>query len=357
MHNIDDPNSRGETVLLVRKTLFALVLALLLTGHMVQVCSSSEGSSSSGLVIVVTFPSLANDIEQLLCSGDIVVSIVPRGIDPHTYTLTPSAINILKRANVIVSTGHTSFEMKIRELVDEGVIRGVLIEIPRINGIEIKKNPATGQPNYHMPIYDPRNYALFIDRLTDVLARLRPECRIHYLDNRNSIIDKLYSIIYSANKTRVKAAAESPVIQYAVEWLGIDIEYLMIREHGISASAQDVLEIENALKNGDAKLVVVSEPLKTNAGSKLVELAEKYNVPILYIPSPLTNDTMLHRIEIVVSRFNGIVTETNLASKTNLSELTETSTTHLDPIAVLTLFLGALVFSLTIIYIRCRGLE
>lgn len=343
--------------MLVRKTLFALILALLLTGYAVQVYSSSEGSSSSGLVIVVTFPSLLNDIEQLLCSGDTVVSIVPRGIDPHTYTLTPSDINILKRADVIVSTGHTGFEIRIRELVDEGVIKGVLIEIPRINGIEIKKNPATDQPNYHMPIYDPMNYALFIDHLTDVLIQLRPECRVHYLDNRNSIIDKLYSITYSANKTRVKAVAESPVIQYAVEWLGIDIEYLMIREHGISASAQDVLEIENALKNGEVKLVVVSEPLKTSAGSKLVELAEKYNVPILYVPSPLTNDTMLHRIEIVVSRFNSIATKANLASKTNLPELSETNTTHLDPIVALTLFLGVLVFSLTIIYIRCRGLE
>lgn len=351
---MNDLKYRGATTLLRKSTLCVFALALLLSGHAVQTYSSIESFSSNGLVVVVTFPSLVNDVEQLLCSGDTVISIVPWGVDPHTYTLTPSAIDILRRANIIVSTGHTSFEMKIRELVDEGVIKGVLIEIPRINGIEIKKNPITGQPNYHMPIYDPKNYALFIDRLTNVFIQLRPECRTHYLVHENNIIDRLLSIIYSANKTRVKAVAESPVLQYAVEWLGVDIKYLMIREHDIPASAQDVLEIENALKNGDVKLVVVSEPVKTSAGNKLVDLAEKYNVPILYVPSPLTNDTMLHRIEVVVSRFNSIVAEINIMSKTKLSE---TSTTQPDPITVLTLFLGALVFSLTIVYIGCRRLE
>ncbi len=329
-------------------------LALLLTGPVVQTYSSVESFSSNGLVIVVTFPSLVNDVKQLLCSGDTVISIVPWGVDPHTYTLTPGDIDILRRADVIVSTGHASFETKIRELVNEGVIKGVLIELPKINGIAIKKNPNTGQPNYHMPIYDPKNYALFIDRLTNVLIQLRPECRTYYLDHENSIMNKLFSIVYSANKTQVKAVAESPVLQYAVEWLGVDIKYLMIREHGVSASAQDVLEIENALKNGDVKLVVVSKPVKTSAGNKLVDLAEKYNVPILYVPSPLTNNTMLYRIGVVVSRFDSIVAEINTVSETQLSK---TSTTQPDPVTVLALFLGAFVFSLTIVYIGCRRLE
>ena len=64
----------------------------------------------------------------------------------------------LREADVIVSTTHAPFETQIVEMVKSGEIKARLVEILRIKGIKILKNPAISTPNYHWPIYDPSNY-------------------------------------------------------------------------------------------------------------------------------------------------------------------------------------------------------
>ncbi|HIP25359.1 MAG TPA: ABC transporter substrate-binding protein, partial [Archaeoglobus profundus] len=113
-----------------RVGLVVLLLSLLLLG------------SAKGLTIIVTFPNLEEDI-KLVAPKDVIKSIVPVGVDPHTYQLTPDDIESLKRADVIISTAHTHFEMKIKKMVENGEIKAKLVEIPEIPGIKILKNPVT----------------------------------------------------------------------------------------------------------------------------------------------------------------------------------------------------------------------
>jgi len=252
--------------------LIALLSSLLLLG------------SAKGLTIVVTFPNLEEDI-KLVAPEDVVKSIVPVGVDPHTYQLTPADIENLKRADVIISTAHTHFEMKIREMIENGEIKAKLVEIPEIPGIKILKNPVTHTSNYHMPIYDPENYKVFIRYVSEILFNITGDKS--YKDRAKKVIEKVDEIMNNTKKLNVTAVADLPYTQYAVSWLNVDIKYLVMKEHGISPTPQDLQAIENAIKAGEVKLAVITKD-GPKASEILLDLAKKYGIDVLYVPSPIS---------------------------------------------------------------------
>ncbi|HIP63505.1 MAG TPA: ABC transporter substrate-binding protein [Archaeoglobus profundus] len=253
-------------------SLVALLLSLLLLG------------SAKGLTVIVTFPNLEEDI-KLIAPGDVIRSIVPVGVDPHTYQLTPADIENLKKADVIISTAHTHFEMKIKKMVENGEIKAKLIEIPNIPGIKILNNPITHNPNYHMPIYDPENYKVFIKYVSEVLYNITGDKS--YKDRAKKVIDEVNEIMRNTKKLNVTAVADLPYTQYAVSWLNVDIKYLVMKEHGISPTPQDLQAIENAIKAGEIKLAVITKD-GPKVSEILLDLAKKYEIDVLYVPSPIS---------------------------------------------------------------------
>ena len=254
-------------------------------------------ASNNGLVVVVTIPSLVGDIEEIVCEGDSVLSIVPPGVDPHSYQLTAKDYELLSRADVIVSLGHTPFEVSIRRLVEEGRISAVLVELPRIPGIRLRVNPATGYFNLHLPVYDPGNYVVFVEYLARVMGELNPSCSSVYRENALRLIGRVNALVESTPRVNVSVVADVPVCQYAVEWSGARVVDFLIREHGVPATPSDVRRIEELLGNGSIGFVAVVSPAKTPASRKLVELARGYGVPVLYVPSPMSPTPVIDKIE------------------------------------------------------------
>mgnify|MGYP003875939437 FL=1 len=271
-----------------------ILVSLSLTPTMV-----AQDASGHGLYIVVTFPNLKYDVALIACKDDVIVSIAPPGVDPHSYQLTPENVVSLKRADVIVSTAHAPFELKIRELYGKGELKGVLIEIPRIPGIRIFKNPVTGEYNFHMPIYDPINFKIFIEYLCNVFSKLRPECSDVYEKNMVKVLSEIDSLLKETPKLNVTIAIDMPSLQYAISWIGFKIKYLVIKEHGIPATPKDIEILESAIANGEVKLVAVQIPIRASASIILKELAERYEIPILYVPSPLLLNSTVVKLKYI----------------------------------------------------------
>ncbi len=260
-----------------------------------------------GLTIIVTFPSLKPDIEEIKCDEDSVIALVPEGVDPHDYQLSPKDVQLLKRASIIISTGHAPFESQIKSLIMQGEINAELIEIPSIPGITIKKNPIIGSPNYHMPIYDPYNYIVYINFVSTKLSEKRPECNTIYKEKTQNIVSKIEKIIEETKKYNITAAAASPLAQYAVEWAGVKIKYLFQKEHNMPATPEDIASIERAAAKGEIGLIVslrVKE--KTPILVKAEEIAKDKNIPIIYIPSPLELTPTYVKISKVADQLNKI---------------------------------------------------
>ncbi len=270
----------------------SLMLLLLLVHSIVGLASSD-----SGLTVVVTIPSLVGDVKEIVCRGDHVLSLVPPSVDPHSYQLTARDYELLSRANVIVSLGHTPFEVSIRRLVEEGKINAVLVELPRIPGIKLRVNPATGHLNLHLPVYDPGNYVVFVEYLAKVMGKLNPACSNVYRENALKLIDRVNAIVEETPKINASVVADTPVCQYAVEWSGARVVDLLIREHGVPATPTDIERIEELLSNGSIGFIAVISPSKAPASRRLVELAHEYGVPVLYVPSPTSPTSVVDKIE------------------------------------------------------------
>ncbi|RLE85871.1 MAG: ABC transporter substrate-binding protein [Thermoprotei archaeon] len=272
-----------------RKFLMILgVVAMIIVITLVFLLSKKfeEGKRGEGLLIVSTFPSLAFDIGQLAEPDDKIVSLIPEGVDPHEYQLTPEDISVLRSASMIVSTAHTSFEVRIRELAESGEIPAVLIEITSIPGIKIKTNPSLNTPNYHTPIYDPENYKIFIRYLGNRMAELRPGKG--YIERSRRIIREIDRIVAETPKVNLTAAALTPLVQYAIEWTGIRVKYLLMKEHEVPVTPGDIIAIEEAAKRGEINIIVsLKLDRKTAPALKIEELALKYGLRIIEIPSPL----------------------------------------------------------------------
>jgi len=277
-----------------RALLLFLILGLIWT--------PTSNSETQGLIIVATFSSLVPDISLITCPGDFIKGLVPAGIDPHEYMLTPDDVSYLRKADVIVSTAHTHAELQIRELVNSGELNGRLVEVLSVNGVRLSKNPNTGQPNYHSVLYDPLNYLSFTYNLTILFSELNPSMRDCYVSKYIDLYEiVLNTILVHRGKYEITAVADTPLSQYAVEWLGIKIVRLVEAEHDLEASSTDLLEVENLMRERAVGLAIVTYP-PTKTSEYLEEQASLYGIPVLRIESPLTNNSFPSRLSMLLSQ-------------------------------------------------------
>ncbi|MEM2382694.1 MAG: zinc ABC transporter substrate-binding protein [Desulfurococcaceae archaeon] len=283
----------------------AVALALVVLAIITQQ-ALSQVVIEEGLNIVVTFTYLGFDVEQLVCIGDRVIALVPSGVDPHEYQLTPSDVDVLRNADLIISTAHAPFELKIRELVNSGDVSSSLIEAPYIDGVKTLVNPSTGSLNLHAVTYDPHNYAVFLTKLAEEMSIHRPSCRDVYYSKLSQVLVKLVELTSSVRKVSGLAIGESPLTQYAVEWLGIEVKSFALIEHELMAPPSVLKEIEDSVKRGVVDYILVIEGSSSVAHSYLLELAEKYNRTVLRIPSPLAEGSTLSKLAKVVEQVNEV---------------------------------------------------
>ncbi|MEB3757487.1 MAG: zinc ABC transporter substrate-binding protein [Desulfurococcales archaeon] len=263
---------------------------------------SNTAKTGRNTLIVVTFPSLVSDVKQLTCSSETVKSIVPPGVDPHNYQLTPRDAELVKEASLIVSTGHTPFESKIRDIVNRNETRAVLIEIPEIPGIKIMNNPVTGKPNYHMPIMDPHNYLVFIKYLATQLNKIDPQCSDTHNQRLMSVEREVDSLLKYEGKFNETVVASDPTVQYQVSWLGLRVKYLFTVEHGTPASFEELSKISQALVNGEVHCIVVSSSASQQLQKLINSMSIKEGmVKIVYVPGPLAEGSIPGKLNMTIN--------------------------------------------------------
>lgn len=264
--------------------------------------------ADSGVYIVSVFPNIARDVSLIICSGDVVDYLIPPGVDPHEYQLTTGDYDKLSRASVIISTGHTGAEEKIEDMVSSGELKAVLINIMEIPGIRLAVNPSTGQPNLHMPIYDPLNYIMFVENLTNTLASINPSRADCYRENALRVINEVVALT-AGNYRRylgIPTVLDSPGLQYAVEWMGFRVLKTLIPEHDVQPSPQDISVVEGLLRSGTVPVVFVTAPAQSSESRLLQELAGKYNVTVVSIPSPVAYNSTLEKLESIALAVSNI---------------------------------------------------
>ncbi|MGC9181568.1 metal ABC transporter substrate-binding protein [Thermogladius sp.] len=280
--------------------------------------ASSPGSAATNrtLRVITTFPGLKYDVQNLVCEGDVVESLLPPGVDPHEYSLTPGDIAKLQQADLIVSTGHTGFEQKIEELWRSGVIKGVLINVLEIPGLTIFTNPSTGQPDYHMPIYYPLNYIAFVRNVSETLASLNPAASQCYMSRALNVTAGVASLYVSTPPLRGKAIGDLPYTVYVAKWLGLDMVGLVMKEEGLPATPGELSTYQEMMRNGSIAYVLVTAygSGSPTVSTQLENMAASYGVKVIKLYGEVYPNSILDKLAYVYTQI----------ANTSLTTATET---------------------------------
>jgi len=333
----------------VRSAFLAVVVAMFVV---LQYVVFTAAQSSSGVTVVVTFPSLKRDVEVLTCPQDRVYSLLPSGVDPHDYQLTPDDVKLLKQADLIVSTAHTPYELRIAEMISSGELTAELIEIPKLKGIEVLTNPITGRENMHMPIYDPRNYLAFVKALSEALSKLNPACGKVYEENKAKVVEVLQKLISEyLGRYNLSVVGVSPLTQYAVSWLGVEVKTFLVVEHEVSPTPADVSRVKELIEMKQVKALITVEG--SEYSEYMEELSKNYNLPLIKIPPPFAGDTsLLDKIIYVVDAVKNVTLVNQASTSPKLGSYLPTAAGYYS--LVLALIIAILLLAVMVLKVRRR---
>uniref|UniRef100_A0A7C4D6W5 Zinc ABC transporter substrate-binding protein n=1 Tax=Staphylothermus marinus TaxID=2280 RepID=A0A7C4D6W5_STAMA len=317
-------------------------------------CIEQIYSNNNGLLIVTTFPNLVNDLEGLICDSDRVVSIVPFGIDPHDYSLKPGDIEFISNSDLVILTGHVDFELKIERFYENRKESSQLINLIEIPGLNIKLNPVTSGLNYHMPIYDPINYVLFIKYVVNRLELLNPRCKDVYREKSYLIIDKVLDIYFKTPRLNKTALVDYPYVQYAIEWIGFRIINILIKEHGLEITP-DLSYIERIIYSKEVDYIVVTEPIVSEYSIWLYRKAVENNIPVLKVYSPYSNNSFVEKLMYLYSQLVELTNQSVVLEKQSFRNIS-LSNNYKNVLEQHTFVIGLIVFVLTIYIVVKRDI-
>lgn len=286
--------------------LAVLLVGLALALNNLYFKGSSGEKSSRGVIVVTSIPSLASDVEELLCQGDKVLYIVPPGSDPHTYQLHPSDFDKIKEAKLVVVLGGEPLGEAIAGKAEELGVE--VFKVAELEGIKLLKTPS-GRVNYHFPIYDPENYLAFMNALAEKLSQLNPGCAEHYREALANVTEEVERFLdFEGSLGGLKAVASTVMVQYAVTWLGVDVARYVVEDPEAQATPAALEEVEGLIKSGLVDLAFITvdgsgRPV-TKADAWLLEIAGGAGIPVIGVKAPFLPSSTVEKLESLVQQLS-----------------------------------------------------
>ncbi len=260
-----------------------LVPVFLLIGMLIPAATAGSGNIP---LVVTTIGPLASIVEDAFGGAVKVVYIIPPGADPHEYQLSADQIELLRRADVVVTTGgHLPIEKKIAELADEGTLRGQVLFINDYKAQGFRYLPETwyhGKDNPHGVWLDPYNAISIAAATEGALEKADPSRKEVYQRDFQMFKEKVMEVVkaYRAmveeNKT---AIIQMPPDEYAVYWLGVNVVAAIKPEEEAPAIGVDSLLPETGGvdliiygKNSPGQLKKAAEELSAKSGKPTAEI-------------------------------------------------------------------------------------
>ncbi len=275
-----------------RVALLSAVIAIVIVLSATILLQENTHSTNKGITIVTTFPGLKDDIMLIAGSCNVTVIELVYG-DPHTAQLNPVQARTLAEADIVVTMGHTPADIKAGEIA-----RGVVINVPSLDGIRLLKLPGNGI-NLHFPIYDPRNYIVSLETIARTLEDTGCAPDYDSLALIESLVGK-----YSGVAEGIVGVVDEPFIQYAVDWLGVEVRIVLNPGEHSQASGMILEEASRLLGQGAVAFIAVDEdgePISLH-GEWLAREASSTGAVMVKVPAPYTDSTIPDMLEYIVSQ-------------------------------------------------------
>lgn len=235
-------------------------------------------------LVVTSIAPIAEILKEAFGDTVQVEYLVPLGVDPHQYQLTPEQIEEIQRADAVVTIGHLPAEEKIEELEQEGLLKGRVLGIRDYQRYGFRYLPERWYNNKYNPHgiwLDPYNALAIAKAVKDALVEIYPAYAS--LDSRFSEFEaKVEGIALAYQKLDLKgkrALIELPSQQYALEWMGVVAVDSIKPEEEVPAKSVD--ELLDVAKTVD--IIVYSEESPEQLKSAALELSKRTGVPAVKV--------------------------------------------------------------------------
>ena len=235
-------------------------------------------------LVITSIAPIAEIVREAFGESVQVEYLVPPGVDPHQYQLTPEQIEKIQKADVIVTIGHLPVEEKIEELEKEGILKGKVLGIEDYQRYGFRYLPERWYNNKYNPHgiwLDPYN-ALAIAEATKEALKTRYSGQNIFEAQYSLFKAKVETIILAyqkMNSSEKQAIIELPSQQYALEWMGIEVIASIKPEEEIPAKSVD--ELLEMVKTVD--VIVYSADSPESLKNAVLELSRKTGVPTIGI--------------------------------------------------------------------------
>lgn len=324
----------------VKKQKKLIVLISLLTMVSLFVSVSKAGSSGdSEPTVVCTTALLASFAEQVGGDNVTVISIVPPGVCPAHYDITPSDVYAVSTASLVIYGG-------IEPWLD--------------NLIEASGNEDVARSEVRGP-WHPYTAALeYVRKIRNALNSTFPECSIYFEENAQAVEETINATAQRimVNATDLEVSQVKVVCmewqKEFVEWLGFDIITFYGPPEKLSTS--EILNLTNTAEEEGAALVIDNLPSGTAFGAKLAADVGAQHVVLSNFPGAVPGtENYAKMIEYNANQLFEAVRRHRLIQG-EISELTDKLDSATMQVKVLTvttvIFLAITVVEAVVIYRR-----
>ncbi|MCF2137403.1 MAG: metal ABC transporter substrate-binding protein [Candidatus Thorarchaeota archaeon] len=254
---------------------------------LVPLVSAQTGPVIKIATSITPFGSLVDEV-----GGDLVETTVllPEGVEPHAFSPTPQIIQAAKDADLLVFTGHFSWEQDIAAQVDTPYIT---LEDYEDYGAALSQFPGKSDTDFKNPHgywLLPKNAIAIANATRATLTDMKPTHSDQWLSNFNSFVKSvknLQDFIAEAdtehNLASLHAVVVFPAEAYIAEAFGITVEAVLQEGGNIFLSGSRLVEVQQALQNGSINIILGSDVGDLQAGGQFAEqLAQDTGATIVW---------------------------------------------------------------------------
>jgi len=278
------------------------------------------------------------------------VQLLPPNVEPHEYSLAPALISEASQADILVISGHLSWELDLAQQValSKGVPeKNVTIDLVHDFPDKIKwlTLPNETGVNLHGFWYLPENYLAIARAVRDRLATLRPDLAQtldqNYQDiatRMNDLMARISAIADDLKQYNREVLITFPEEQYLVAPFSLEVgESLVGSSEEVTLSAVRMQSIVTNLETRKYSLIITSDLSQLmSIFESAREISSESGVPIVVLtayPNPSFDSLIM---------YNGGVLETGFTQMTS-SAPSGSGSLDLALLAIIALLLGVAI--------------
>jgi ABC-type Zn uptake system ZnuABC Zn-binding protein ZnuA len=264
----------------MKRTILLLILlvAILIAGCNQQASIDQEG----GLRVMATTSIVADVVMEI--GGDIVQvdTLLPRGVDPHSFTPTPQEITRLSNATLIFTSGAGLEEFLQPALESAGALERVVDLSENVNLIpSTDVHPEDTDLEYdHHTWLDPNNVVLWTDVITTALSDIDPAHAAEYQANAREYQNRLMELdawireeVSQIPQDQRKIVTDHLIFGYFAQEYGFTQVGAIIPGFSTLSepSAQDLAELERNISELHIKAIFIGWSTNSRLADRIAE--------------------------------------------------------------------------------------